>query len=456
LFNEFQSTLIRERLICRYSVHFKRKSVRLLLEDIIFCETTAYEIDDGKEEPLEASINKKYDADFKLKNDTIHNFLKRKTETIKSQFHMAQLAAYLINKDALQSDELSALSEVERMKFPVQEMILNVSARKQISTLKSGEYVAKEDVRGQLEIGGLICATPNGKGYMGTKRQIAWFKKGDGDSGLLFQQRIDRGDFDGINGNFGQIIAVGPEQYFLFEAPPNDPAGVRFWQFERLDDYGSKIQIKHNTLAAEFTLLEQVDDWLQKAYFSIKRRASAHLFVSKIDISYNDLDNILILDMDNNIKLLEGAKYNDIVAMVEALINGADINYQCRDTGWTAGHWVANNACEEAFAVLHYQENELPLLRDAAFADIDEDDVEARWKESISGRNPLIRDNDGYMASARIATYRLTATDIQSQAHVALCNRMMGVEAHYAGQQGQNYWDIVWAECDVPFPKLEA
>lgn len=449
LFNELQTILIRERLIYWYRAKFQRKSVRLILEEIVFSDATEYDV-------VEFSVHQKeYDAGFPLTNDTLYNFLIRKTDRLANQYHLEQIAAYLISVGILTAAELNRVDEQAKFKFPLPEMIPKNTGRGAIQKVASGEYadfVASEKRR---HFSNLICAQPNRKQYISTNRQSALFEKNKNEFEQSFIQRFERGDYNEISINFGQMVSVDDDLFWLIESPSSGSFIPICYEVVLPKKTDTAMQVRNEHKTYQFSPFDQLDEKLQKVLFAIKRKAYRHMFAPKFDISYNNLNNILILDMDNNNKLIDAAKYNDVVLMVEAIIGGADINFQCPKTGWTAGHWVANNGSHEGFAVLFFQDHELPMLRHAVFNSVSTENVEERWKDAISKRNPLMRDNEGYMASARISTYRPFRTDAKSKSDLNLGNLMMGVEGKAAEEEGLNYWDIVWAECEVAFPKLE-
>lgn len=445
-FDEVDRIIIRERLCYYFNKVFYGRDRSSLVKEIVASEATIYyhrEIKTNKKE--------RYDTYIDLKDDTVARFLDGETSYLRRTKigdilvdHVVEFFKFLVEKYHMHTNEVGQASQKHIPVFPIIVSEKDHEKRKYIKALKAGEYVRENQTETQFQINGLTIAKPS-KQFVALTRHICInFERASVEGGQHFTERVERGQSDSHLEHLGYVLAKGNNHFLLAEYHPKNSLGIIVFYFMCIrDDF---VEIHRDDNKHIYSNTRNMSLSSNRRYFESKKYISKYLF----DVAGRTIDSINfgVFMNDENERLIEAAKQQDIAEMYRALIDGADINYQSSEGGWTALHWVAHYASMEALAALS-TEDELPNLTQAVILKIQRrfpdneaysegKTLEERWRTQIIKLNALTRGNDGYLASARS---RMDISKRGDPAHdriIEFTSRLMGLESSHAQKQGLN------------------
>ncbi|OSQ47041.1 hypothetical protein [Thalassospira alkalitolerans] len=456
IFSELQATLIRERLIFLYSAQFNRTSVRDLLTDIVYSDATSYDEDCLDNDSIEEGDE--YDKFSTLKNDTLQNFLCRKTRRPRNEF-LHEIFLYLKENKWINDGEIDMLANNDVSKFPFS--VCAKSDRNQAPLIiPGGDFFFDKKSDNFHEVQSLLTARVIRQNHMVSRRRVIIFERKESEIADAFYLRCRQGSGETDLTYNGLIFSLSLSTALILETADGDTFPTS--QVQNKGD-GDAIYLRdpHNGEIKAYNSFEKLSNKLQKHMYLRIIKSNGNFLFSNIDKKINKQNyfkDYIMLENDNN--LLKYAQDDDVNGIIRALLNGADINAFDSNSGYTAMHWVAHNCSDEAFAVLTMRPEEYEFIRNVFLRDLSKEfgDIDAMMDqlcEIASQRDALLKDSDGYLPSGRIGALNISRSDPENLAKKAFWDRLMSVEFKAAQERGQSFFDIVGTGGQPHFPNLE-
>lgn len=457
-----QVVLIRERLILYRQVRKARTgigTVRAVIEDILASDATTLQLpkDGGTARP-----GAKYDKSYPLKNTSVSEFLTRKRRDITDSV-LYEIANFLCAESLLDKRQLENPGRDVGFSLPVAGSITYF--RDSVLTaprhIIEGEYIAEVQHAECAAVSYLLVYNNAEPKLTIAERWNNSYLRASFETATTFINRIDRGTYDRRAQYLGQIFFMSDGSFLLVEhgvSASDGPDGPRAAVGEIGSDALRFDQTARPGAAEEYKRLSSFSKINARLRNNIIENKKSAIFFSK---ERNSLLNKFIIEQllydriyirggmedesDVNIRhaserLLQAAEADDWGAMIQALIDKADINFRDPETGWTAGHWAAHNSSYDAYAVLVPERDWTETFETAFFVEYpDPQSAKQAWVDATAELDPLQRDNEGYLASMRVPLVWKLNAGPENEARRLLFERMLGVEWRAADRIGVDY-----------------
>lgn len=452
-FNDAQSIVIRERLIHQFFVEFGRRSIRLILEDIIYCDATQYSDEIFKD--CNAGL-------LKRMHDNLYGFIFRKTNRI-ANYDLEQIFNYLIDKKALSATELNYASDSLVIGFPAIIRPKYTRTECEVNVIP-GEFVADYIDVERREVDVLTVSLPRRENYLKSIRYSVEFSRNASEASEAFYVRCRKGNWNVEERQYGSVLPLDVKTAILLETAN----GIRIKTsivIPNEQNHSIEVQSINNSdneRKKTYILSSEIDTSKRDMLLRIVNRDG--LFLRSIKLKNDKIADWnmfrMISSTKKNLDLLNAAKTNNLTGMIVSVLEGGDINAKDPENGFSVMHWIAHNASHEAFALLTLREEELEAMRAVFFSALDRKYGTPQlafesWQKEVANFNPLCEDNDGYLPSGRFQGVNLRGQDVQSRSIRGLWEAVMSNELRTATHNGIDYFELLARSGKPVFPGLE-
>lgn len=406
-FNALQCIVIRERLILYFEHQTAKQhdySVRALNEAVTFSEANEL-LNSHYEEDSDGS--NRYDSGLPVKNNTLENFLKRKSSSTKDE-SIKLICNYLLSEGFV-SPRLVTKASKHPDRYIAPEFAGIAPSDPRLQKYRhgiEGEYFSIED----SEISHIWIAQPGRSKPFVTLRNLTVQKAQGAEKdtpslkALNYDTEIPQNIYEGriflmpeetlmhveicySNRKWrGELhtLSMRGDELFLHKEGETDKI------YERPSPKNCLTLQRNTYRAMQFAA---VSDFVKtqshgRGGFNIfgQNNSEEQLENTQTEISEEQLKL--------NTALIEAAKAGETAEVIKSLIVGANINYKDPEFGRTAAHWAASqNEMITVMALAGDIEEEDELLADVFQCNIPSQEDLEKWRTAKANRDPLIQDD---------------------------------------------------------------
>jgi hypothetical protein len=349
--------------------------------------------------------------------DFLENFLYRLRSP---RCHKAALLeAFLIAKRYIQDGDVQRFAQ-----FNLSREINTIPAYvKTDFEIDEGIYFYEGNAENQTLLSSIIVSKQKKQPYYCIVQKRVYNQK-DNESGQDFQDRMENGRSD-EHFEFTGYIDFSPKNNLEFILLQKDDHRKRLNELNiTCGQENESLIIKYSKDLVERTFINN------KSNKNLTKRVRSNILKKqeRYTRSYNAAPQLLILYNFSDLrresnrailnqfdkKLLDSAEQGDAIGMILALADGADINAQDPETGWTALHWTAKTGNDFCLTVLYDgpQEDLQDIFKKLEREGHDTIDIETKLSKSKQKLNPLILSFDNRFASEQSVAYRMTFDEV--------------------------------------------